>query len=231
MKQMRFSSGLNLSHYDKLETLSLRNVTIDYAHNLRTPSSLQEFDLVGEFANIYPRPEEIKFPARNLTSISASGNQAIRFLGYVIRQGLDSEKLRKLRLKDFVTYSLVGDRGVWNNLNTLSILPRTDVFQKVEDLELSDDNLKDSDAATVLHLFPNVRNLELESEQITELFISEIVRALGRKLKSVTLRNCSSMSQQIVSWALTRGLSIQLRRTRTGTSRILGSQPLRHGTV
>lgn len=228
---MYFPNGLDLSQYENLAILSLHNVRIDQPANLRTPSSLQDFALVGEFPSIYPQPEEIKFPAGNLVSIGAQGSHAIRFLGYAIRQGLDGGNLRKLRLKDYVAYSRVGNREVVNNLDTLSSIPGFQVFENVEDLELSDDNLRDNDAKIVSSLFPNIRTLELESEQITEVFISEIVKRLARKLKYViTIRNCSSVSQKVVPWALSRGVTIESRRTRTDSSRVTGSKSVRYDT-
>lgn len=228
LKQIYIATGLDLSAYGKLKILSLRNVSISHAYNLRTPRSLEEFNLVGEFPNIYPQPEEIKFPAGNLVSVSAQGNQAIRFLGYAIRQGLDRDKIRKLCLRDYVANSSVGNRSVENNLSTLSSIPGSDVFENVDALEISDNNLKDDDAITVSNLFPHIQSLEVESDRISEAFISEMIRRDGCKLKLVTLRNCSAVSQSVAAWAQSRGVVVEFRRTRSSTSD-RGAKAIRYG--
>ena len=203
---------LNLSTYTNLRHFALRNASIDDRYQLRTPSCLECFTLEGPFANVFPQPEEIKFPAQNLTTISVKGSDSIRFLAYAIRQGIQSSRLRHLSITDFVTYTNVAGRFFENNLELLLSIPGKEALQEVEVLALRDDNIGNADHTPVLKLFPNVRHLDLESPRITEEFVSELIKRKENKLETVNLRNCTSVSQSIVAWSKARKVDVKFIR-------------------
>lgn len=203
---------MNLSAYPKLRDLTLEHASIDDRYNLRTPPSLVRFTLCGVFANVYPRPEEIKMPATNLATVVVNGPSSIRFLAYAIRQGLNKACLRHLSISDFITYSNVGGRFIENDLNLLRSIPGYDALQNIEVLILKDDNVCDSDFHAVSTLFPAVQHLELESSRITEGFVSDMIQRPDSKIHTVVLRNCTAVSQTIIKFSKVRNVEVKFTR-------------------
>ncbi|KAK5091724.1 hypothetical protein LTR05_001909 [Lithohypha guttulata] len=220
---------LDLSTYTKLKHLCLRNVHISEHDNLRTPPSLEAFTLEGHFANIFPNPEEIKFPTNNLTTINTTGEESIRFLAYAIRQGLNKAKFRTLSISNFITNNYVAGRHMENNLDLLLPIPGNDAFHNVESLTLRDDNLKNSDWSTVAKLFPAVKHLQLESPQLTEEFVSELVKSQGDTCETVVLINCTAVSQSIIPWMKARCIDVKLVRSASQVPETIGGTTVRYG--
>jgi len=205
-------SALDLSQCTQLKELSLRKASINEQCNLRTPRGLGCFILDGPFANVFPSPEEIKMPAAAFHTISVKGSDSIRFLAYAIRQGLSDAVLRNLSISDFVSYSNVAGRHIGSDLDLLRSIPGTDVLNNVEVLAIKDDNIRDTDLTVIRSLFPTFRHLDIEAPEITEAFVSELVKLSGSKLQTITLRNCIKISTDILRWCKLRDVDVKMVR-------------------
>lgn len=204
------NNDVNLAEYLELKHLSLRNC--HFHENLRTPPSLESFTLCGNFANTYPRPEEIKMPADNLHTVNVQGTESIKFLTYARRQGLSNRKLRNVTIADFVTFNNFAGRFLRNDLEMLHTYAGTGVFDCVQYLGLQDDNIVDQDYVILHRLFSVVEHLDIEASQITDSFVGDLQRSPNSRLKTVTLRNCTNVSLEIVEWSRARGVKVNIVR-------------------
>lgn len=184
----------------------------NFRYNLRTPPGLESFTLTGNFADTYPRPEEIKMPADNLHTINVKGIESIRFLTYARRQGLSSTKLKHLTIASFVTFNNFAGRFLRNDLEMLHTYAGDGVFDGVEFLGLQDDNLVDRDFAILHKLFSSVEHLDIEAPQITDAFVSDLQRSPRSRIKTITLRNCVNVPLDIVEWSRIRNVKVNIVR-------------------
>lgn len=204
------NNDINLTAYGELRELVIRNCR--FHENLRTPPSLEAFTLQGNFANTYPRPEEIKMPAENIHTLYVKGSESIKFLTYARRQGLSSANLRNITIADFVTFNNFAGRFVRNDLAMLHTYAGDGVFDRVTHLSLQDDNIIDGDYAVLHKLFFAIEHLELETPQITDSFISDLIRMPGSRIKSILLRNCMSVPLEVVEWCKARDVRVTIVR-------------------
>lgn len=204
------NKDVNLADYLELKHLSLRNCL--FRQTLRTPAGLESFTLCGNFADTYPRPEEIRMPADNLHTVNVQGTESIKFLTYSRRQGLSNQKLRNVAIADFVTFTNLAGRFLRNDLEMLHTYAGTGVFDRVQHLSLQDDNIVDQDYVILHRLFSSVEHLDIEAPQITDSFVSDLQRSANNRIKTITLRNCTNVSLEIVGWCRARDVKVSMIR-------------------
>lgn len=166
-------------------------------------------------------------PAAGLHTISVKGPDSIRFLAYSIRQGLSKSVLRSLSISDFVTYSNIAGRHIGNDLDLLHSISGTEALEDVDFLALKDANIRDIDLTVIHSLFPAFRHLDLEAPEITESFVSELLRLPDTKVQTITLRNCSNLSPDVVRWSKLRNVDVKLVR-QSRLDDVLGGRRVRY---
>lgn len=189
-------------------------INCNFRQTLRTPPTLAAFTLTGNFADTYPRPEEIKMPAENLHTIHVKGTESIKFLTYARRQGLSSARLKTLTISSFVTFGNYAGRFLRNDLEMLHTYAGDGVFEGVDSLGLQDDNIVDGDYAILHRLFAGVEHLDIEAPQITDAFVSDLQRSPRSRIKTITLRNCPNVPPEVIEWSRARNVKVTMVRER-----------------
>lgn len=151
-------------------------------------------------------------PADNLHTVNVHGTESIKFLTYARRQGLSSQKLRNVTIADFVTFTNLAGRFLRNDLEMLHTYAGTGVFDCVQYLTLQDDNIVDQDHVVLHRLFSSIEHLDIEAPQITDSFVSDLQRSANNRIKTITLRNCTNVSLEIVGWSRARDVKVNIVR-------------------
>jgi hypothetical protein len=92
---------------------------------------------------------------------------------------------------------------------------RPDVTSSTKDLRyfhVRSSCIKDSDSADFIVCFPNIETLILEDAGVTGAFFVDLFAAPTCRLRRIVLKDCFTVSSDIVRWAATRGVRVDVKR-------------------
>jgi hypothetical protein len=91
-------------------------------------------------------------------------------------------------------------------------------FREVKNLDIYDARLlKDEHSLVLCASCPNIESLYISEAAVTGVFLADLIRAPGCKLRKVTLSECFRVSKDVVSWAKARGVHVDLLPNRSNS--------------
>ncbi|KAJ9609201.1 hypothetical protein H2200_006973 [Cladophialophora chaetospira] len=84
-------------------------------------------------------------------------------------------------------------------------------FRGLQTLIYDGSALRDTHAGTIARNCPDLRNLHVEdSLSITDVFVSELIKAPGAKIERILIQGCPEVPPDIVQWAEERGVVVEI---------------------
>lgn len=198
----RSNSVFDLTIYPKLDSLVIQSAALDGAW--KTPPSLRALHFLAR--NFFQLTTE-DLPGTNIEILCLQEKHSMEVLNHLILNGLGNHCLRELTLQN------VGDLSDnFEDVLQQGLRGNAVVFANVETLKLYQENLCDKDSGLLLRLFPRLRNIEVHSPKITNLFFSDVIRheSMASQLKVVSLKECCGVEKDLVPWAKAKGVMVSI---------------------
>ena len=206
------SEPLDLQHLKELENLRLHCCTIA---NMLLPAQLKHLDIKAcKFVHLEPRlagdplSPNVYPPLDNLETLQilASHHTGVLPCGAIPPAWPAFMRLAAWKSKPGKLTSL----AVSQNASLPNGLMPTDKIPwslSVKSLVVNGP-ITDEDSLAVRTSCPDLETLYISDAAITGVFVSDLIEAQGSKLRTVTAKNCTKMSRDIVPWAKERGVVV-----------------------